>query len=377
MAPPAPWPPSYGAARGWFRQALPAALPAWQGARLEARPLVADTSLTVDWAVAAPSQTPARLLVLITGLHGIEGVVGTFVLRLFVEEYLPRLDPASTGLLLVHALNPWGMHHRRKVNAGNVDLNRNFLPPAEPYDPEFNGDYELLRDFLGPRRPLEAPPLSAARFLLCLARAMGRHGAPVIQRAALRGQYGDPQGMYFGGAGLAEESRLLIELLQSVVPAFASATLLDIHSGFGPARQMSLVHSTREPRPVDELRRRFGYPHVLKSDDRDFYAMRGDMIDSLYGRAGKDWPGTRFYASAFEFGTLGHSTLALARSLRAMVHENQAHHHGARTRSAMRWARREFEALYVPRHPEWWRAARESARRAFDGILGAEGFLSP
>lgn len=377
MAPVAPWPPSYETARAWFRGALPPALHAWPGARLEARPLAADASLTVDWAVAAPDRNSARLLVLTTGLHGIEGVVGTNVLRLFVEEYLPRLDPASTGLLLVHALNPWGMHHRRKVNAGNVDLNRNFLLPAVPYDPDFNGDYRILGDFLGPRRPLDAPPLSTTRFLLGLARAMRRNGAAVIQRAALLGQYGDPQGMYYGGAALAEESRLLIELLQSVVPAFASATLLDVHSGFGPPRQMSLVHSTREPRPVDELRRRFGYPHVLKSDDRDFYAMRGDMIDSLYGRAGELWPGTRFYASAFEFGTLGDSTVALARSLRAMVHENQTYHHGARTPSARHWARREFEALYVPRYPDWWRAARESARRAFDGILGAEGFLSP
>jgi len=377
MSASSPWTATYLEARGWFRDALPPALHAWQGARLEARPLAADASLTVDWAVAAPNSHPVRLLVLTTGLHGIEGIVGADVLRLLVEEYLPRLDPASTGLLLVHALNPWGMHHRRKVNAGNVDLNRNFLLPDEPYDPDFNGDYGLLGDFLGPRRPLDAPPLSATRFLFRLARAMQRYGAAVIQRAALLGQYGDPQGMYYGGAAPAEEARLMIELLQAVVPAFASATLLDVHSGFGPPQQMLLVHPTREPRPVDELRRRFGYPHVLKSDDRDFYAMRGDMIDSLYGRAGELWPGTRFYASAFEFGTLGGSAVALARSLRAMVHENQAHHHGARTRSAARWARREFEALYVPRDPAWWRAARESARRALDGILRAEGFLRP
>ena len=105
--------------------------------------------------------------------------------------------------------------------------------------------------------------------------------------------------------------------------------------------------------------------------------MRGDMIDSLYARAQADWPGTRFYASAFEFGTLGDSTLALARSLQAMVHENQVHHHGARSPSAARRARREFEALYVPRDADWWRAAWESARRGFEGILRAEGFLSP
>ena len=368
------WPVSYVDSRQWFRDTLPRSLQAWPGVRLEAHPLSAAPDLTIDWIYAQPA-TPARLLILTTGLHGIEGFVGAVILRLLVEEFLPRLDATGTGLLLIHALNPWGMHHGRKVTARNVDLNRNFLLMPQAFDPAFNPDYARLKAFIGPERPLDPPAGAASRFALALIDVLRRDGAAVLQRASLLGQYGDPRGMYYGGIGPEEETGLLLRLMRETVPGYQAATLLDMHSGYGPRFQMSLVHSTGEPRPVEALRQRLGYPRVLKADDRDFYAMRGDMVDALYALAETAWPQVRFYATAFEFGTFGDSTLALARSLRAMIVENQAHHHGARSDSARRWAQREFRALYRPDDARWWDKAGADARQAFEGILRAEGFL--
>lgn len=377
MTGPARWPSSYQAARSWLRVALPPALGRWPAARLEARPIQPAQDLTIDWGYAPASGRAARLLILVTGLHGIEGFVGAHILRLFVEEFLPRLDPTTAGVLVIHALNPWGMQHGRKVTAENIDLNRNFLRSPDEFDPAFNPDYARLQGLLAPRRPLERPPLASALFGLGLARAMLKYGADVVQRAALLGQYRDSLGMYYGATHLAQHSGHLLGLLDAYLPSYPAACLLDIHSGFGPQRQLSLVHSTREVESIGDLRSKLGYPHVVKSDDRDFYAMRGDMIDGLYEAARSAWHAPRFYASAFEFGTFGDSVPALARSLQAMVHENQQHHHGAKTPRAARLARREFEALYVPEDPAWWEAASVSARRAFDGILHAEGFLTP
>ncbi len=374
MHPASRWPVSYVEARHWFRDTLPRSLQAWPGSRLEAHSLTAEPDLTIDWLYAQPA-TPARLLVLTTGLHGIEGFVGAVILRLFVDEFLPRLDAASAGLLLIHALNPWGMRHGRKVNAHNVDLNRNFLFTPEDFDPAFNTDYACLNRFLGPDRPLDPPAGAAARFSLGLIGALRAHGPAVLQRAALLGQYRDPLGTYYGGTGREEETELLLRLLRGTVPAYPAATLLDMHSGYGPRLQMSLVHSTGEPRPVEALRQRLDYPRVLKADDQDFYAMRGDMVDALYALAETAWPQVRFYATAFEFGTFGDSTLSRARSLRAMIFENQAHQHGARSASARNWAQREFTALYRPDDSRWWDKARADARQAFEGILHAEGFL--
>jgi hypothetical protein len=371
------WPSSYSEARQWFRETMLPSLRAWPSARLHSQPLAADPDLTIDWALAQADGAPERLLVLLTGLHGIEGFVGAVMLRLFIDEFLPKLDPSSTGLLVIHALNPWGMQHGRKVNAQNVDLNRNFLLAPQDFDPTFNPDYARLKPFIGPERPVDTPGRAAARFALGLGKTLGAHGFAVLQRASLLGQYRDPRGMYYGGTGLVQESQLLLRLLHETVPPYPSVTLLDMHSGYGPRLQMSLVHSTGEVRSVEELRTRFNFPLVLKADDRDFYAMRGDMVDTLCALAASAWPRLRFYACSFEFGTFGDSILALARSLRAMVMENQAHQYGAQSDAAARWVRREFAALYRPDEPRWWEKARADALQAFEGILRAEGFLQP
>jgi hypothetical protein len=67
----------------------------------------------------------------------------------FIDKYLPRLDPRTTGLLLVHAINPWGMKHHRRVNADNIDLNRTFLW-NQAFDPAFNPEYDFLNDYINP-----------------------------------------------------------------------------------------------------------------------------------------------------------------------------------------------------------------------------------
>jgi hypothetical protein len=369
------WPSSYSEAREWFREIMPQALEAWRGARLASQTLAAAPELTIDWATARPAGASEHLLILLTGLHGIEGFVGAVILRLFVDEFLPRLDPASTGLLVIHTMNPWGMLHGRKVNAHNVDLNRNFLLAPEDFDPTFNPDYAALKPFIGPERGVDRPASAALRFALELANALRVHGPATLQRASLLGQYRDPLGMYYGGTHLEQEAKLLLRLVRENVPAYRAVTLLDLHSGYGPRLQMSLVHSPREQRTPQDLRMRLGYPRVVKADDRDFYAMRGDMVDTLYALAGAAWPGVQFYATSFEFGTFGESTLSLARSLRAMVLENQLYHHGARSDAAARWVRREFAALYRPADARWWDHARADACKAFGGILRAEGFL--
>jgi hypothetical protein len=47
-------------------------------------------------------------------------------------------------LVFIHAVNPYGFHHDRRVNEDNIDINRNFLTPEEfemawSRDPNFAG----------------------------------------------------------------------------------------------------------------------------------------------------------------------------------------------------------------------------------------------
>ena len=52
------------------------------------------------------------------------------------------------GLLLVHAVNPYGFAHTRRVNESNVDLNRNFLRHPDEHVP--NPDYDALYEHINP-----------------------------------------------------------------------------------------------------------------------------------------------------------------------------------------------------------------------------------
>src|SRR5262252_10184861 len=121
--------PDYFSARTRFRESA-----ASRGARLRALPTTAKgpnaEELTIDIAWFG-SESPRRLLLHSSGLHGIEGFAGSAI-QLQLLENVPVLPP-DAALVVVHILNPYGMSWLRRVNENNVDLNRNFLKPGDPW----------------------------------------------------------------------------------------------------------------------------------------------------------------------------------------------------------------------------------------------------
>jgi hypothetical protein len=375
------FPGSYEASRARFRQHHEQVRQLWPQASLRSQSLQAQQDLTIDWMQADPAGQPERLLIFTTAEHGIEGYVGAAILEVFFQEFLERLDPQTTGLLLVHCINPWGMQHGRRVNAQNVDLNRNFLWDAgeaangeRPFDPELNPAFRRIHGLLCPERPLGSRLGANLAFwggVLNGVRALGPAG---LREAALLGQYHTPQGICFGGTDYQEETRLLMKLYQEGMAPYPQVLHLDMHTGYGPRYQMSLVNSTHEPLASAELARRFDYPCVVKTNPDEFYRIQGDMIDYMYLMAGHTYPTKRLYATSFEFGTFGDSLAAALRSLRAAIWENQVRWHGATNAQVRAFAEREFRELFFPAEPGWRSKALADARRALAGILRAEGY---
>jgi len=369
------FPDSYEESRARFRQNLHRVQSLWPSARLAAHPVDGDEDLTIDWIEADALEEKEKLLALTTGEHGIEGYVGSAMLQLFFEQILPRLEPSSTGLLVVHAINPWGMKHRRRTNGANVDLNRNFVWDRSALDKSSNPDYAKLEPFLNPRGSIRSLWLSNLSFTCGLLWHLLRMGVQSIRGATLLGQYRFPRGIYYGGTSIQEETMVLMELYRQRLREYQHVVLLDMHTGYGPRYQMSLVNSCLEPRKSEELRQQFSYPLVAKSDPAEFYAMQGDMIDYLHTLVRQEFPDKRLYATSFEFGTLGDSLGATVRSLRAMVLENQMHWFGATTQEVRERIERDFAELFFPSEERWRAKAVADARQALRGILGAEGFL--
>ena len=65
-----------------------------------------DQDLTVDY-LYLPAQAKAdRLVVVTSGVHGIEGYTGSAIQLMMLQEFAETLDRQSTGYLFVHAVNP-------------------------------------------------------------------------------------------------------------------------------------------------------------------------------------------------------------------------------------------------------------------------------
>jgi predicted deacylase len=365
-------PATYEASRERFRRSLSHYQSTWPGARLTSLPLKGQPDLTIEVISADATREKQRLLFLTTGLHGIEGYVGSGILQLFGEEFLPRLRPATTGIVVVHPINPHGMKHLTRYNGNNVDLNRNFSDDFEALT-KLNPHYESLSALFNPQRPLKSPLYEKTAFLWNLVKALPK-GTTHIREAALMGQYRVPKGIYFGGFERQEETRRLADLFQRHIMGYTQVLALDIHAGYGPRWGLTLVNPAREKRSATEIAARYSLPLVVGSNPEEFYTTHGEMGDYLYDMAAS--VKSRIFAGMLEFGTYGDLFWQGVRSLRTSVLENCLHWHGG-SESARRWMKHEYDELYIPSEPKWWQVAQANARLYLENILRVEGFFNP
>ncbi|MCE1254971.1 MAG: M14 family metallopeptidase [Anaerolineae bacterium] len=361
------FPESYFNSRQRFRASLQSVGERWPLATLSNHMVQSDEDLTIDW-IEAPAVSPDTLLLVTSGEHGVEAYAGCAVLQMIIEEFLPLLDSQRISLALVHTINPWGMAHHRRTNKGNVDINRNFVLDPMQLDPVFNPDYKRLNGLLNPRGKLRAYALQKKLFLPQALLTALATGTERLKRATLLGQYAFPQGIYYGGRSLQPETQVIMDLYRRWFGAHQKVVHIDLHTGYGPRYQMSIVNSAYEKAKSEELSLLFNYPLVVKSDPSEFYSISGDMIDYIYQMVPKTFPTCQFYSTTFEFGTLGDSLFNSLQSLRTMIHENQAKWFGAEDMAAVQ---ADFDELYCPQEPQWREKVLADSRQALNGILSA------
>ena len=366
-------PDSYESSRQRFRGTLNQIRAHWPRAETAKHDLSCAPGLSIDWITADSTAQKERLFILTTGEHGIEGYIGAVMMQLFILEYIPLFNPKTSGVLLMHAINPWGMKHDRCANKNNVDLNRNFNIDFSSLL-KSNRDYSQLYTFFNPGTTINSLLISRLKFLFQMPKQIRDFGVRRIREAALMGQYDYPDGILYGGNSLQEESKILIELFDRHINGYAQVLHLDMHTGYGPRYQMTLLNSSREKMSAEETQRRFKVPRAAGINPDEFYTIHGDMTDYLYDHIRKNHPGIDFYAAAFEFGTYGDSLLAGIRSLLVTVLENQLSNHGADPKARAR-IKQAYKELYRPSSKRWLRTATANAQTAFQGIFREQAFF--
>lgn len=368
------FPETYEASRERFRNNLSVIQQYWPIAEISQHHIVGDEDLTIDWIHSSALDKNEKVLLFTTAEHGIEGYVGSAMQQRFINKFLSRIDPRTTGLLLVHAINPWGMKYHRRVNPHNVDLNRTFVY-NNSLDKSTNPDYDRLLDIICAAKPFKSLALSNLGYYLKLLQKVLQMGWPGFKSAFLLGQYRHADGLFYGGNDYQEETKVLIDLYRQAFSAYAQILHLDMHTGYGPRYQMSIVNSVHEKRTSQEFIEKFNYPLVVAANPQEFYAIQGDMIDYIYEMWGHEFPEKQLYATAFEFGTYGDGFKGKVGMPRALSFENQLYWQGVDNDELATKVKQDFEELFNPSASEWKAKAVQDADQAFEGILGAEGYI--
>ena len=368
------FPETYDVSREHFRGNLSVIQQYWPEAKLSQHRIAGNDDLTIDWIQSGALEANEKVLILTTAEHGIEGYVGSAMQQRFVDKYLSRLDPRTTGLLLVHSINPWGMKYHHRVNPNNVDLNRTFIY-NNSFDKSINPNYDQLLDILKADRPFKNLTLSNIGYYLKLTQKVLQMGWPAFKSALLLGQYRYSDGLFYGGEGYQEETKVMIDLYRQAFSAYDQILHLDMHTGYGPRYQMSIVNSVHEKRPSQEFVEKFDYPLVVAANPQEFYAIQGDMIDYVYEMWQYEFPEKKLFATAFEFGTYGDGFRGKVGMPRAMSFENRLYWQSMSNEKLGGKVKLDFEELFNPSALAWRTKAVQDADQAFEGILETERYI--
>jgi predicted deacylase len=253
-----------------------------------------DRALGTDVAVLGRADA-SRRLVMVSGTHGVEGFAGSAVL---INRLRQDATPSDLAVVMVHAINPWGFAHLSRCTEGNVDLNRNFVDHAAPR-PE-NPGYAALHDILCPARWDDG---ARAAF-----RASGKGYAAEGKRRAwidaiMRGQYGHPDGLNFGGHAPEWSNRTLRAIAARHLRGAEALVLIDWHTGLGAYGAASvLCLDPPESTAYARAREIFGaetdaVERLFEGEARPRYT--GLLLDAARAEAGA----RTAIACAIEFGT--------------------------------------------------------------------------
>ena len=314
-----------------------------------------------------------NLIVLTTGVHGMEGYIGSVMLDVFFEEIYPTVDTENTGILVVANVNPYGMKYMRRYNENNVDLNRNFILDWNGFDLSSNKDYPEVKEFLQPEGEIGNAFWHEAEFYLDLAKEALTKGADKVSDALLTGQYEYPQGVYYGGNGDEISTAYLKGVFNDCLDGeYENIVHIDIHSGYGPRYNMVIFNSVYETMTEAETKEAFGYDYVISYDSESFYATTGDTTDYFYRLAESKESEKTLFSTCFEFGTIGDSFMDSILSLKYTVDENRQHWYPTENKVASEIVSENYAELFYPTEKEWREKTVADFKTAAEGVLDAK-----
>ncbi len=260
-----------------------------------------DGELLALDAVLDGAPNARQLMIVSSGCHGVEGYCGSGVQVFALNDTAFRSQCADAGIavLYLHAINPYGFSHTRRVTHENVDLNRNFQDFSKPL-PQ-NPAYQKLHSLL---LPTHWPPG------LGNTAAIGWHiltqGMKSAQAAVSGGQYEVLDGLFFGGVGPSWSNLTLRQILRDYGGKATEIAWIDLHSGLGATGHCERTYAMKRgdaqgQRRASDWWSGAGATPLKSLDDGSSVssALTGLMWSAIYDEC----PKAEVTAMAMEFGT--------------------------------------------------------------------------
>jgi len=315
--------------------------------------------LAMDVVLDGPADAD-NLLLTTSAVHGVEGHGGCGIQAglLQLGESLRALAGPRTALLHVHAVNPHGFAHGRRVNEDNIDLNRNFIDFSQPLPA--HPDYAAVHVLLLPPAWPPAPENEAA-----LAAQLDAMGPRRAQMAITKGQHSHPDGLYFGGLAPAWSNTAFRQVLRQHASRCQRLAWIDLHSGLGPFGVGERIFASMDAGAALARARQWWGDGVtsVHSGSSTSIPMTGPIQAAL----DLDCPGPEYTGICLEFGTV-----PLAQMILALRADHWLHQHPLAGTGLAASIGQQVRAAFYPDTDSWkralWQQGLHAAQQALAGL---------
>src|SRR3989338_6733811 len=318
--------------------------------------------LTIDTLVFDAAKEKDTLLMLISGTHGIELGVGAAIQQMVGHEFLEKRNE-NTGVVMIHALNPYGAYAGRKMNENRVDLIRAFVNDTKELkidDSELKHIQKKSQWVFSPQRKrlpwlVESVIFSAG--ISSLVPLVYTYSYRKCITAIAGGQYENSKGLSFGGnneIGIQPSVTHYKNILQEATKGYKKLVMYDFHSGLGQCysfiplidylitgEDMEVMRhifpkigemtSMKAPQNMRKRRMRNKIRSCINLANDIFFNVQTDNRPEMYRTNGgideftvKHSLADKTYCASIDFGVKN-----IASVIHTQVAENQVYNHGA------------------------------------------------
>jgi len=303
--------------------------------------------LTCDIALSQTKKKD-KLLIFISGTHGVEGYIGSAFQLMFLDRYYDKLK-GKTSILFIHALNPYGFLNNRRVNENNVDINRNYCDDFNnmKINPKIFEIIKKNEKIFVAGTPRKNRLYENYKLYTTMLKSIIKNGIVQTIEAGVIGQNLYPKGVNYSGTAPEKSNLVFTNLISKITEGYNKTILIDLHTGIG--RKYEMTGSTYHPKDSEEFILCNKIVHTLASHT-GIHIYNTYSLGKGFLRSSKS---KKNYEVLIEFGTISDisSTLSANYLTHLLVVENQVTFFGPlekleRVRKKMRKAYYPQDILY-------------------------------